>query len=150
VEGPVCKTVKTLGLLKENAEAAPWILDPTAAGVCACCGPRRELGSRVHDGPATQNEGVRDLARPSQISRPITHAGEGRRRVRRSAAARGGEFAGATLDRVVGHRFMRERDLHGAEQHAHTPRGSGRRCGHPRRPAPERGRSASPASLWSG
>jgi hypothetical protein len=150
VEGPACKTVKTQGLLKENAKAAPWILDPMAAGACAHRGPRRELGSRVHSGPATQNEGVRDLVRPSQISRPRTRAGEGRRRVRRSAAARGGEFAGATLDRAVGHRFVRERALHGAEQHAHTPRGSGRRCGHPRRPAPEGGGSASPASLWSG
>jgi hypothetical protein len=109
-------------------------------------GPRRALGARVHGGPATQTEGVRDLVRPSHISRPRTRASEGRRRARRSAAARGGGLAGAALDHAVGQRFVRERALHTAEQHAHTSRGSGRRRGHPRRPAPEGGGSTSPAS----
>jgi hypothetical protein len=35
-----------------------------------------------------------------------------------------------------------------AGKHAHTPRGSGRKPGYPRRPAPEGGGSASPASSW--
>jgi hypothetical protein len=33
------------GLLKENAKAAPWILDPTTAGARVRRGPRCELGS---------------------------------------------------------------------------------------------------------
>jgi hypothetical protein len=148
VGGPACEYRISQGLLKENAAAAPWILDPTAASACARRGPRRELGSRVHGGPTTQNEVVRDLARPSQISRPRTRAGEGRQRARRSAAAHGGEFAGTALDRAVGHRFVRERALHKAEQHAHKPRGSGEWRGHPRRPAPEGGGAAAPASSW--
>jgi hypothetical protein len=35
------------------------------------------------------------------------------------------ELAGATPDRAVGHLFVRKRALHEAEQHAHTPSGSG-------------------------
>jgi hypothetical protein len=52
VEGPACKTRIVQGLLKENATAAPWILDPTAADARVRGGPRRELGSRVHGGPS--------------------------------------------------------------------------------------------------
>jgi hypothetical protein len=74
-------------------------LDPTAASACARRGPRRELGSRVHGGPATQNERVRDLARLSQVSQPRTHAGEGQWRACQSAVARSGSSpAGALLE----------------------------------------------------
>jgi hypothetical protein len=55
------------GLLIKIARAAPWILDPTAADACACRGPRRAPGARVHGGPAVQNEGVCDLSRPRVI-----------------------------------------------------------------------------------
>jgi hypothetical protein len=42
----------TQGLFNKINKAAPWILDPTAAGARVRRGPRRELGSRVHGGPA--------------------------------------------------------------------------------------------------
>jgi hypothetical protein len=63
----------------------------------------------------------------------------GWRRSHRSAAARGGGFAGAALDHAVGHRFACERALRVAERHAHTSKGSGRWIELPRRPAPEGG-----------
>jgi hypothetical protein len=53
------------------------------------------------------------------------------------------------LDCCTGHHFMRAGALHEDRKHAHTPRRSGARRGHPRWPAPEGGGSASPASPWS-
>jgi hypothetical protein len=67
VGGPACKNKIAHGLLTENAAAAPWILDPTAAGARVRRGPRRELGSRVHGGPVFKREEVRDLHRPREI-----------------------------------------------------------------------------------
>jgi hypothetical protein len=51
VEGPSCENKVVQGLLKENATAAPWISDPTAADARVCGGPRRAPGARVHGGP---------------------------------------------------------------------------------------------------
>jgi hypothetical protein len=79
VEGPACENRITQGLLKENATAAPWILDPTAADARVRGGPRRGRGPQVHGGPVFKREGVHDLDRPSQISRPWTLASDGRR-----------------------------------------------------------------------
>jgi hypothetical protein len=64
---------------------------------------------------------------------------QGWRRTRRSAAARGGGFAGTTLDHAVGRRFVRERALRVAGANAQASRGSRRRVGLPRRPAPKGG-----------
>jgi hypothetical protein len=71
--------------------------------------------------------------------RTAENAKRGWRWTRRSAAARGGAFAGAALDHAVGHRFARERALSVAERHAHTSRGSGRWVELPRRLAPKGG-----------
>jgi hypothetical protein len=90
VGGPACEFKISQGLLKERAAAAPWILDPTAAGARVRRGPRRAPGARVHGGPPFQNEGVCDQIRPCKIRRPWTCACGMRRRRRRSAAARGG------------------------------------------------------------
>jgi hypothetical protein len=95
------------GVLKRNAKAAPWILDPTAADARVCRGPHRELGSRVHGGPPTQNEGVRDPCHPCKIQGPWTRACGMRRRARRSAAARGGSSLVLPLGGVPGHLFER-------------------------------------------
>jgi hypothetical protein len=100
-------------------------LDPTAAGARVRRGPRRELGSRVHGGPPLKREGVCDLSRPREISRPWTRVSEGRRRARRSAVSRGGGFAGAALSRCTGRQNVRARALHEAEEHVSKPRGSG-------------------------
>jgi hypothetical protein len=59
----------------------------------------------------------------------------GWRRTRQSAAARGGGFAGATLDHTVGHHFVRVWALRVAEANAHTSRGSRGWLVHPLRPA---------------
>jgi hypothetical protein len=144
VGGPACEYRISQGLLKENAKAASRILDPTAASACARRGPRRELGSRVHGGPPLKRKGVCDLSRPRKIQGLWTLASDGWQRARRSAAARGGEFAGAALDRAVGHRFVRERVLREAEAYAHA---TGESRGSPvprRRPAPEGGGTATP------
>jgi hypothetical protein len=128
-------------------------LDPTAADARVCCGPRRELGSRVHSGPPTQNEGVRDPCRPCKILGPWTRACGMRRRCRRRQGRRGGaspEIRRRTLSCCSGCHFARVWALRIAGEHASKPRGSGGWCGHPRRPAPEEGGSASPASPWGG
>jgi hypothetical protein len=63
----------------------------------------------------------------------------GWRRTRQSAAARGGGFAGAALDHVVGHHFVRVWALRVAGANARAPKGSRGRLVHPRRPAPKGG-----------
>jgi hypothetical protein len=141
--------MKTQGLLKENAKATPWILDPTAADARVCRGPRRELGSRVHGGPPIQNEGVRDLCRPCQIQGPWMHACGMRRRRHQRQGRCGGASPGIrrrTLSCCSGHHFARAWALHVAGEHANKPRGSGGWRRHPRWPAPEGGGAVAPAS----
>jgi hypothetical protein len=72
----------------------------------------------------------------------------GWRQTRRSAAARGGGFAGAALDHAVGHRFACEWAPRVAERHTHTSRGSGRWIELPRRLAPKGG-GAGFAGVWA-
>jgi hypothetical protein len=72
--------MKTQGLLKEIGSAEPWISDPTAEGAV----DRAVVA--VHESTVDRplkRERVRDLVRPSQISRPRTRASEGPRRARR-------------------------------------------------------------------
>jgi hypothetical protein len=120
--------VKTQGLLKENAKAAPWILDPTAADARVCRGPRHELGSRVHSGLPIQNEGVRDLCRPCKILGPWTRACGMRRRRRQRQGRRGGaspEIRRRTLSCCSGRHFVRAWALRVDGEHASKPRGQG-------------------------
>jgi hypothetical protein len=91
-------------------------------------GPRRAPDARVHGGPATQTEGVRDLIRPSQISQPRTLASDGRQRARRRQGRRGGaspEIHRRTLSCCTGRQFVGARALHVAGEHASKPRGQG-------------------------
>jgi hypothetical protein len=140
--------VKTQGLLKERAAAALWILDPTAAGARVRRGPRRAPGARVHGGPPFQNERVCDQSRPREIQRPRTHASEGRRRRRRRAAARDRGSPALALDGVLGHHSDHELVQNEAGALAHVTGGSIGEIVPRRRPAPEGGGAAAPASLW--
>jgi hypothetical protein len=140
--------VKTQGLLKERATAAPWILDPTAAGARLRRGPRRAPGARVHGGPPFQNEGVYDQSRPSKIQRPRTHASEGRRRCRRRAAARDRGSPPLAPDGIPGHHSDHELVQNEVGALAHVTGGSIGAIVPRRRPAPEGGKAAAPASLW--
>jgi hypothetical protein len=140
VGGPACENRITQGLFNEIVKAAPWILDPTVSDARVRGGPRRAPGAWVHGGLATQTEGVCDLVHPSQIPRPRTRASEGRRRARRRQGRHGGaspEVRRRTLARCTRHRFARAWALRVAGEHVSMPRGSGRRRGHPRRPAQE-------------
>jgi hypothetical protein len=103
VEGPACEFKTFQGLLKKRAAAAPWILDPMAAGARVRRGPRRAPGGRVHGGPPFQNEGVFDQGRSCEIRRPWTCACGMRRRCRRSTVARGGSSPALALAGVPGH-----------------------------------------------
>jgi hypothetical protein len=141
VEGPACKSVKTQELLKVIGSAELWISDPTAEG--AVDRAMVAVHEFMVDRPL-KRERVRDLVHPSQISRPRTRTSEGRRGDASSEVRR------RTPSHYTGHHFARAWALHVAGEHASKPRGSGERRGHPRRPAPEGGRSASPASPWSG
>jgi hypothetical protein len=88
-------------------------------------GPRRAPGARVHGGPATQPEGVRDLVRPSQISRSRTHASKGQRRARRRVAARGGGSPALPLSGAPGHQHDHKLVHYVEGAHAHVTEGSG-------------------------
>jgi hypothetical protein len=148
VEGQACKTVKTQGLLIKIARAAPWIFDQTATDACACRGPCRAPGARVHGGPVVQNEGVCDPSRPREIQRPRTHACEGRRRRRRRAAARDRGSPALALDGVPGHHSDHKLVQNDAGALAHVTAGSMGAIVPHRRPAPEGGGAATPASSW--
>jgi hypothetical protein len=115
--------MKTQGLLKERAAAAPWILDPMAAGARVRRGPRHAPGARVHGGPPFQNEGVCDQSRPREIQRPRMHASEGRRRCRRRAAARDRGSPALALDGVPGHHSDHELLQNEAGELAHVTGG---------------------------
>jgi hypothetical protein len=90
-------------------------------------GPRRAPGARVHGGPATQPEGVRDLVRPSQISRSRTRASKGQRRARRRVAARGGGSPALPLSGAPGHQHDHKLVHYVEGAHAHVTEGSGGR-----------------------
>jgi hypothetical protein len=109
-------------------------------------GPRRELGSRVHGGPGLINEGVCDPSRPRAIEQPWWPASGARQRARRRQSCRDGASPAQARDGVPGHHFKHGWLLCIAGEHAHMPKGSRERLGRPRRPAPEGGGSASPAS----
>jgi hypothetical protein len=112
VEGPACKSVKTQELLKEIGSAEPWISDPTAEGAVD------RAVVTVHESTVDRplkRERVRDLVRPSQISRPRKRASEGRRRAHRRQGRRGDaspEVRQHTLSRCIGRHFARASALH--------------------------------------
>jgi hypothetical protein len=122
VEGPAWKTVKTQGLLKENAKAALWILDPMAAGstVDRLHNPKGYVIRAIH----ARSKGSRRL----QVTGGDEHAGVWRRAAESSPA----RPCLAAQDEDV-----RSRALHEAGKHASKPRGLGEWRGHPWRPVPD-------------
>jgi hypothetical protein len=111
-EGPTCQIKVVQGLLKENATAAPWISNPTAADARVRGGPRRAPGARVHGGPATLPEGVRDPVRPREIQRS-----------RSCARRRDSDSPALSLDRAPGHQFVHGLVHYIAGTHAHVTGG---------------------------
>jgi hypothetical protein len=129
------------------ANPAPWISDPTADDACARRGPSRGRGPQVHGGPVFKREGVRDPGHPREIERPRTRASDGRRRRRRRAAVRGGSSPALALDGAPGHLSDHRLVQNDAGTLAHVFVGSTGAIMPHRRPAPEGGGAAAPASL---
>jgi hypothetical protein len=77
---------------------------------------------------------------------PQAECGVEHTEVKDGAAVRGGASPAQSREKAPGRHFERGWVLRIAGKLTHTPRGSGRKHWHPRWPAPEGGRSASPAS----
>jgi hypothetical protein len=142
--------VKTQGLLKLNGSAEPWISDPTAEGAVD-----QAVGA-VHKSTVDRPLNAKGYAIPS-VHRRSHGSGRVQARWRRRARRRQGRRGGAspevrrrTLDRCTVRHFARAWALRVAGEHASKPRRSGGRRGHPQRPTPEGGGSASLASPWRG
>jgi hypothetical protein len=112
-------------------------------------GPHRAPGARVHGGPPISNEGVRDQGRSCEIRRPWTRASDGRRRRHRRAAARGGSSPALALDGAPGHLSDHGLVLNDAGTLAHVFVGFMGAIVPHRRPTPEGGGAAAPASSWA-
>jgi hypothetical protein len=153
--GPACKIIKIQGLLNKIAtndrcaqvwprvehdlsrrSQIRWLREWWTAPWSQATSPRwtsliiwRGTWSR----PSITDRTAQDMSkRGATVGVPETRAVLWRGGARR-------HFPGAALDRATGHRFVREWPLRVAERHAHTSRGSRRRVGLPRRPAPKGG-----------
>jgi hypothetical protein len=149
VEGPACEFKNFQGLLIKTASPAPWISDPTTTDLRVRRGPHRAPGARVHGGPPASNEGVRDQGRSCEIRRPWTRASDGRRRRCRRAAACGGSSPALALDGAPGHLSDHGLEQNDAGTLAHVYVGFMGDIVPHRRPEPEGGGAAAPASSWA-
>jgi hypothetical protein len=104
----------------------------------------------AHGSTVDRTEGVSpgfDQRRGSAIQRPRTHASGSGDGARRSAAARGGGLAGATLNHAAVHQIVRGWALRVAEVFAHVTEESRGTLMPRRRPAPEGGGAVAPVRL---
>jgi hypothetical protein len=138
--------MKTQGLLKLNGSAEPWIFDPTAEGAID-----QAVGA-VYESTMDRPLNAKGYTIPSVHRRshgPGRVQVRWRQRARRRQGRRGSaspEDHWRTLDRCTERHFARAWALRVAGEHVSMPRRSGGRRGHPRRPVPEGGGAAAPAS----